>query len=1162
MSSKATAKRKFGHIADLPLVILANESGLSFRYFSNGSSYDLRCNDILINQILGNYIESGLARLCVRILPATKGPIQLLPLTGPGSISEFSYQKRPATLPGAASQHVAASCLRWTGRRRELLYTAELSLHETLPAWFWKISVENIGSSQLLIDFIASQDVGLASPWFVRLNEAYACHYIDNTILAHPKIGHVVCCRQNLTQGAGHPWLMMGCLDGASGFLTDGFDLFGTRYKGAAHPEILKQRAFKNQIRQYEFTYPTLKSHELPVAPSERQEVTFFGLYSDNHSDASSSKDLARIKSLGKPKKANGTFTTSSHHNDASNLFTTTIPFPAQNLTQKDCLTLFPGEHRHQEKKGQTLLSFFYNDSSHVILREKELLVERPHGQILRSGSTILPDDNVLSTTVFAAGVFGSQTTIGNTAYNKIISGNRNALFLIKSIGTRIFVQEESTGKQYLLEVPSAFEIGLGYARWIYKHSDHILEVFVWTSSHEPTCYITVKSSKQVIWTLCYNIVLGSGEGETRGTITLHHQEGGATLAPERGDHMNQHYPSARFCILAKNPKAVAELGTETLLFEDDKRRDLPFVVLRTRPCKTFSAALTGSLSRPKKVETLFQESRASWTRPNRNDAPCYPVNTVPLLESAKKPAETARMNEIAPWFIHNGTIHLSTPRGLEQYTAAAWGTRDVCQGPVELLLPLRRFKEVREIILKLYSHQFLETGDWPQWFMFDRYHNIQAQDSHGDVIIWPLKALCDYIETSNDLSILEAQVPYTNIEDKTFTRFRHTILHHIEHQIAAFQSACIKGTSLLKFGHGDWEDTLQPEDSLWRDILVSSWSVELLYQTLNRWSTICRRAGLKDAAKSTTRFSKNIRNDFSQYLMKDGIVTGLLLMSDPKKFLLHPSDKLTGAQYRLIPMTRGILSEIFTPHEAQRHADLIHKYLLFPDGVRLTNAPLTYSGGVSKYFKRAETSAFFGREVGMMYVHAHLRYVEAMAKLGMAEEAWQGLNVVNPVLLSSIVKNSEPRQSNMYFSSTDANFSTRAEASHHFDHIRAGSVGLKGGWRLYSSGPGLFVKQLFQECVGIRDYFEYLVFDPVLPVHLGKVSVSMEYEGRKLKLLITPFCRRTTRTLPKVVINGQTMDETTELPNPYRVGGTGIVRERFMALLKSRNTNTIEIKP
>lgn len=1162
MGGKATEKKTFDRTAQLPLVVVANEGGLCFRFFSNGALYDLRCGDTLINQILGNYLEPGLAQIRIRILPNKSRAIKSIPITGPGSTSAFSYQETTEKVPSGALRHTSADQLRWEGNEKHLRYTAELILHEKLSSWFWKVSVQNMGSSQLLVDIMASQDVGLASPWFVRLNEAYACHYIDAAVLIDPKINQVLCLRQNLAQGDGYPWLMMGCLDGSEGFLTDGFDLFGTRYKGGSPPLIAKHPKIESRIRQYEFAYPTLKSNVLSLAPSEKRHISFFGLFEKNHPEASSAKDLRKIRSLGKVRGAKPTLTARTSQPHSTNLFTTTYSFPAETLSEDDCLALFPGEHRHQEKKGRQLLSFFYNDSAHVILREKELLVERPHGHILRSGSTILQDDDLLSTTVFAAGVFGSQTTIGNTAYNKIISGNRNALFLVKSIGTRIFVHDESTKMVHLLDVPSAFEMGLGYARWIYKQADHLIEVYVWTSPKEPTCYVTVNSSKKLTYTLSYNLVLGSGEGETTGTITLHHELGGATITPERNEQLRQHYPSAKFCILAKNPAKVAALGTDTLLFDDQTARGLPFVVIRSRPSKTFSAALTGSLTGMAKVDTFFQERRSSWERFTRKAPPCYPVAALPVLSSSDHPSETDRINEIMPWFLHNGTLHLSAPRGLEQYTAAAWGTRDVCQGPVELLLPLRHFAEVREIILKTYSHQFLETGDWPQWFMFDRYHKIQAQDSHGDVIIWPLKALCEYIEGSNDFSVLDSQVPYTTIGDKTFTRTRYSILHHIERQIEAFHKACFAGTSLLKFGHGDWEDTLQPADSQWRDLLVSSWSVELLYQTLKRWATICGRHNLHDAANSTSRFIESVKQDFTHYLMKDGIVAGLLLMSDPNKYLLHPTDKMTGVQYRLLPMTRGIISEIFTLPEAQRHVGLIQKHLLFPDGVRLTNVPLTYNGGESKFFKRAETSAFFGREVGMMYIHAHLRYVEAMAKMGLADEAWQGLAVVNPVLLSQIVKRAELRQSNMYFSSSDANFLTRAEASQNFSDVRAGTIGLKGGWRLYSSGPGLFFKQLLQECLGIRDYFEYLVFDPVLPVSVGKVSISMEYERIKLKIIITPFCRNTSTTVPNMRINGRRIDEITEVPNPYRVGGAGIVRERFLEMLNRGKVNRIEIFP
>ena len=113
---------------------------------------------------------------------------------------------------------------------------------------------------------------------------------------------------------------------------------------------------------------------------------------------------------------------------------------------------------------------------------------------------------------------------------------------------------------------------------------------------------------------------------------------------------------------------------------------------------------------------------------------------------------EGAELNALIPWLAHNAMIHLTVPHGLEQYTGAAWGTRDVCQGPVEFLLALEHDEPVKEILRIVFAQQY-ETGDWPQWFMLEPYSIIQDRVSHGDVIVWPLKALNDYIEATGGIS-------------------------------------------------------------------------------------------------------------------------------------------------------------------------------------------------------------------------------------------------------------------------------------------------------------------------------------------------------------------------------------------------------------------------
>ncbi len=132
--------------------------------------------------------------------------------------------------------------------------------------------------------------------------------------------------------------------------------------------------------------------------------------------------------------------------------------------------------------------------------------------------------------------------------------------------------------------------------------------------------------------------------------------------------------------------------------------------------------------------------------------------------------------------------------------------------------------------------------------------------------------------------------------------------------------------------------------------------------------------------------------------------------------------------------MTRGIIAGLFTPEQARHHLQLIREHLLFPDGVRLMDRPVRYRGGPQQLFRRAESAAFFGREIGLMYVHAHLGYGEALAVLGEADALWEALLVVNPIAVTDRLANGSLRQRNAYFSSSDAAFSDRYQAEREWE--------------------------------------------------------------------------------------------------------------------------------
>jgi CRISPR-associated protein Csx3 len=293
---------------------------------------------------------------------------------------------------------------------------------------------------------------------------------------------------------------------------------------------------------------------------------------------------------------------------------------------------------------------------------------------------------------------------------------------------------------------------------------------------------------------------------------------------------------------------------------------------------------------------------------------------------------------------------------------------------------------------------------------------------------------------------------------------------------------------------------------------------------------------------------------------MPGGAVAGFLVREETGAWhpLLHPTDAMTGIRYRLLPMTRAVLAELFTPDEARRHLDIVARELRFADGVRLMSEPAPYHGGLERVFKRAETAANVGREIGLQYVHAHLRYAEAMAKVGDADALWWALQVVNPVGLSDVVPNAAPRQSNVYFSSSDADFADRMEAAVRWPELRTGRVAVRAGWRLYSSGPGLFLHKVRTCLLGLRESFGDVVFDPVLPRVLDGLVARLQLRGRPVEVRYRVHGAASGPS--RIVVNGTPLSVLAREANPYRVGGCRVPATTLSALLND-DENTIEIE-
>ncbi|MCX8048777.1 MAG: hypothetical protein N3A55_03835, partial [Methylohalobius sp.] len=806
----------------------------------------------------------------------------------------------------------------------------------------------------------------------------------------------------------------------------------------------------------------------------------------------------------------------------ARSLFATASLFQAQDPAEDELSAWFGTEWRQIERnvKGQ-LLSFFAGDE-HVVVRAKELCVLRPHGHILRTGRSWVPDEAALTSTVWMAGIFHSQLTQGHVARNALLSASRGYLGLLRARGLRVFV--ELSGTWHLLDVPSAFAMAVANCCWFYRYGDWLIECRSCALDDLQPALSFELNFLQGAPSRCLlvlHLALGGDDGDEASGVDYEPTQTGVMLRPPPGSELAQRFPHGGFELQSQPGTEFERIGDDALLFEDGRSRRQPYLCLQTRPAPKIGIKIVGRL--------------VPDACPDRRPVTCSAVDLPAVGSSAAEPI--LPLLEILPWFCHNAQIHYLSPRGLEQYTGGGWGTRDVTQGPVEMLLALGRFEPVREILRLVFANQNPDGG-WPQWFsFFDRDRLLRAETAHGDIVFWPLLALGRYLLATEDDSLLEESIPFFHPDQARAEQA--SLWQHVERALSLIASCAIPGTCLVCYGRGDWDDSLEPADPTLENELVSSFTVALHYQSLKTLAAGLLRMGQKTKAQFLEAAAAQVLGDFQTYLIADGVLAGLAWFKGGHiEYLMHPKDEITGVSFRLVSMVQAILAGMFTPEQARAHLALIRKHLLGPDGARLADKPFAYHGGKKRLFERAETSAFFGREIGLMYTHAHLRYAEALAEMGEAEEFWQALNQVNPIGLSSRVPQAALRQANCYYTSSDALFADRYQAQTEYGRIKAGQIPLEGGWRVYSSGPGVFVRLVVSHLLGLRWGKTYLLVDPVMPKALDGLRVRFELLGHQVDVTYHIIQRSFGPT--RLIFNGAELPFT-RVAHPYRLGGAEV---------------------
>ena len=1101
--------------------VVENAAGLRIALNANASVARIDHGDIMINLMRGNAMEGGPTNLYLRRLGGAPAAIALL---GPRSVSRIEEHATGFAVRGV-----------WQG----LSYRLSLRLAHDAPSWFWHLTLSNDNPTAITVDVIYTQDFGLAQYHFTRTSEFFASQYLDHTPLFDTDHGRVLAVRQNLPMGGRHPWCLVASLQRAVSYATDGVQFHGVASRAGDLPVALVD-GLPGMRLQHEHALACLQDAPLTLAPGQCATRGFVACFEADHPHASTATDLDRLRGLrecaaAQPEVVNAAAPIVSAL--PTTLFTsaalfTTTPRPLAEFTAAH------GPAQIEQRHGGELIASFHGGNLHAVSQRKELAVQRAHAQILRSGSALVPDEGALTTTVWMGGIFNSLLTQGHVGINRLLSSNRGHLSQFRAVGQRIFIEQD--GAWRLLDQPSAWLVTPQHCRWCYRSPS--LDVDVTTRArrerHRIELEIHVLRGPPCRLLLAHHIALDDDDGADAGAVDFSVETQDVIVRAHAGTAVGTRFGQRGFRVRALPGTVLETCGGDELLFDDGLAHGNPYVCLRTAPLHHARVEITGHLFDAPAIDAPLLGTAL--------DLASAFALTVPAASIHRE--EIAQWSAILPWFADNALVHYLAPRGLEQFTGGGWGSRDICQGPLEMLLALGQLAPARDLLLRVFAAQN-SSGDWPQWFtFFERERAIRAGDSHGDIIFWPLMALARYLEASADLALLDTPLPF--FQDTTRSGAGvPSLWQHVERALTLIATQCLPDTALVSYGQGDWNDSMQPADARLRAELCSSWTVTLHYQMLDTLAAALER-GPRTAAASTLRaMATRVAADFQRLLVVDGVIPGYMhaRADGEHDYLLHPSDQRTGLHYSLLPIPHGILSGILTPAQATHHFDLIERHLLGPDGARLFDQPMPYHGGTMALFQRAESAAFFGREIGLMYTHAHLRYAEALAYAGRAQAFFAALNLVNPIGLETRLPGASLRPSNCYYSSSDAAFPDRYAAYADYGRVARGEVAFDGGWRVYSSGPGLAIAILLRSLFGLRFAAEELHIDPVLPDTLDGLALRFPIAGRASRFEY--------RVGPQgygvkcVQLNGVELSGHA-LRNPYREAGVALAMDAVRALL------------
>ena len=742
---------------------------------------------------------------CFRRQRARRGPGQSVPAPAPRSASTGSRcWARAARARCGSNADAFASPATW----REFAYRWRSCSPRTRPRGSG--TSRSRTSARRARRWISStrRTSALAPYGAVRLNEYYVSQYVDHTPLQHPRAAS--CSRCGRTGRRRPPSVARARIAAARATASR-----PTRSSSMVWPPVRRRRPPALQAARCRASgaststrWPCCRTRRCSLAPGARARAASSRGSSPIIRRASAAADLAFVdRALALPEAAAPDAARAAPSPARPTLFSARPLLAVADLDAAELATHF-GERSPRRARGDgRLLSFFGADGArHVVLPRRSARAaparadpaHRRQARARRRRRSRRPCGWPASSTRWSR-----RATSASTASCRPTQLSR-AVPLARASAS----SSSARTAWQLLDVPSAFEMSPSGCRWLYRHAGGCSRCAAGRRCDGTSC---ARRSRVAGRAVPLPGVEPRGArtattGRTPCPRVAARRAGRRVGAPPDSDvgpplsgRRLPHRSGARHGDRAAS--AATSCCSPTAAARSALRRARSPRRRRRSGCASRAARRSGTGAAPAQPATRRRCSRGSalLARHDRAGAAGAAVGG------------RSRLAAILPWFAHDALIHYLAPRGLEQYSGGGWGTRDVCQGPVELLLSLGHCAGARPAAARLPQpergrrlaavvHVLRARAQHPPRRLARR-HRLLAACSR-----W--RSTCSRPATR----VLDESLPFFHRQGDA--RAEHaSVLAHVERALALIDQRVIPGTRLAAYGHGDWNDSLQPAD-------------------------------------------------------------------------------------------------------------------------------------------------------------------------------------------------------------------------------------------------------------------------------------------------------------------------------------------------------------